>query len=64
MAKRKIGEVVGKVHTVHIRYDSEWKEYTARIVGKPECDYYTDSRSDAFGTADAMANGVPNIQVR
>lgn len=35
--------------TIAIHRDSETREYRVRILGRPEADYFTDDKSDAYG---------------
>lgn len=54
-AWRKVTPVTADV-TVH--RDSSTGEYRARIKGRPEADYFTDTRADAEDTALAMAGAA------
>lgn len=60
MAYRKTATLTGWHGTVTVARDAALAEYRVRLVRAdgapaPECDYFTDDRGDAMGTARAMA---------
>jgi len=54
MARRLIHTVKGP-RTVKVYWDPEWREYIARIPGRPEADSFTPDKDDALNTAKAMS---------
>lgn len=43
---------------IAIWFDDEFGEYRVTVKGKPLATYYTDSRSDALATAQALRNSI------
>lgn len=61
-----LGRIIHQAHhgerSVFVRKDSETGEYRCRLAVydtlRPEADYFTDDREDAFATAVHMARGT------
>lgn len=47
-------------HIINIYKDSEFNEYSVRIIGKPEADYFTDDKDDALATANIFKENLSN----
>ncbi|KGK41041.1 hypothetical protein LH51_17570 [Nitrincola sp. A-D6] len=62
MAKRIIKKVMDNKdnHIINVYRDSEFNEYSVRIIGKPEADYFTDDKDDAFATANLFKESLSN----
>lgn len=57
MAWRKIKVPATLENTpIVIHYNAEYGEYRVRITGKPEADYFTTDKNDAFATGQQMRN--------
>jgi hypothetical protein len=57
MAWRKIKLPVTLENTpIVIHYNAEYSEYRVRITGKPEADYFTSDKADAYATGQQMRN--------
>ena len=51
---------IAKIDGIVIKYNPELSEYTVQIVGKPETAYFTDDKTDAMRTAQAMRTELLN----
>lgn len=59
MIVRKIFEMSGPKGIVKVYYNSELREFCAKLSGYPESDYFTDDQTDAERTAEVMAGYAP-----
>jgi hypothetical protein len=56
MTIRQTLAAIKALPNVTARYSAEYREFTVRLIGRPEADYFTDDRTDALQTAIAMNN--------
>ena len=54
MSRRTISKHMAHAHVVMVTYESDLREYRARIDRDPKSDYFTDDKQDALDTASAM----------
>lgn len=51
MSYRKREKLVQGNHHAVVAYSTEWQEFRVRFNDKPESDYFTDDKQDAYDTA-------------
>lgn len=56
LKKVKVPALEGSGVTVY--FSPEWEEYVVKVRGKPQADYHTSDKTDAFATAQRMRNSL------